>query len=83
MSGQDGDKVVLVEVGKINKLVQMYPNYFGDVSLFVSNLKEICDGRKPVEYSLAKPQSVPLRPREPVNAGAIYGRYRKWFEKRS
>ncbi|KUM28336.1 hypothetical protein AU467_12705 [Mesorhizobium loti] len=81
-TGQDDDKVVLVEVGKINKLAQLYPNYFGDVSLFVSNLKEICDGRKPVEYSMAKPQLVASRPREPVNPGAIYRRYTKWFEKR-
>ncbi|MER8489032.1 RelA/SpoT domain-containing protein [Mesorhizobium australicum] len=82
VSGQDDDKVVLVEVGKISKLVQMYPNYFGDVSLFVSNLREICDGRKPVEYSMAKPQVVAVKPREAANLGALYRRYTRWFDKR-
>ncbi|MEI9402337.1 RelA/SpoT domain-containing protein [Mesorhizobium argentiipisi] len=81
-SGQDDDRVVLVEVGKISKLVQMYPNYFGDVSLFVSNLGEICEGRKPVEYSMAKPQVVASKPREVGSTTALYRRYTKWFEKK-
>ncbi|MER9298381.1 RelA/SpoT domain-containing protein [Mesorhizobium sp. M0621] len=50
-------KAVLVEVDKAEKLVEMYPNYFGDVSLFVSNLKSICTGKAAIEYSLA-PQKV-------------------------
>ncbi|WP_245268843.1 RelA/SpoT domain-containing protein [Mesorhizobium loti] len=37
---------VLVEVDKVEKLVEMYPNYFGDVSLFVRNLKSICRERR-------------------------------------
>ncbi|MER9330338.1 RelA/SpoT domain-containing protein [Mesorhizobium sp. M0488] len=38
----NGPKAVLVEVDKVDKLVEMYPNYFGDVSLFVRNLTSIC-----------------------------------------
>lgn len=34
-------KAVLVEVDKVEKLVETYPNYFGDVSLFVRNLESI------------------------------------------
>ncbi|MEI9412807.1 RelA/SpoT domain-containing protein [Mesorhizobium salmacidum] len=37
---------VLVEVDTVGKLVQMYPNYCGDVSLFARNLKSICAGRR-------------------------------------
>ncbi|MER8374870.1 RelA/SpoT domain-containing protein [Mesorhizobium sp. M1406] len=40
-----GAKAVLVEVDKVEKLVEMYPNYFGDVSLFVRDLKSICTGK--------------------------------------
>lgn len=38
-------KAVLVEVDRVEKLVDMYPNYFGNVSLFVRNLKSICTGK--------------------------------------
>ncbi|TPI35217.1 hypothetical protein FJW08_01630 [Mesorhizobium sp. B3-2-1] len=43
----------LVEVDKVEKLVEMYQNYFGNVSLFVRNLKSICTGKADIEYSLA------------------------------
>ncbi|MGX8010350.1 RelA/SpoT domain-containing protein [Mesorhizobium sp. ORM8.1] len=81
-TGQDDDKVVLVEVGKISKLIQMYPNYFGDVSLFVSNLREICSGRRAIEYSMAKPEIVRPKKIEVANPASLYRRYTKWFEKR-
>lgn len=42
----NGAKAVLVEVDKVDKLGEMYPNYFGDVSLFVRNLKSICTGTR-------------------------------------
>ncbi|WP_208701149.1 hypothetical protein [Mesorhizobium sp. M8A.F.Ca.ET.057.01.1.1] len=38
-------KAALVEVDKAEKLVDMYPNYFGNISLFVRNLKSICMGK--------------------------------------
>ncbi|MER9107964.1 RelA/SpoT domain-containing protein [Mesorhizobium sp. M7A.F.Ca.US.010.02.1.1] len=44
-------KAVLVEVDKKEKLVEMYPNYFGDVYLFARNLKSICTGKAAIEYS--------------------------------
>ncbi|RWC72009.1 hypothetical protein EN808_16360 [Mesorhizobium sp. M8A.F.Ca.ET.165.01.1.1] len=44
IKGSDA-KSALVEVDTVEKLVEMYPNYFGNVSLFVSNLKSICTGK--------------------------------------
>ncbi|BCG99784.1 GTP pyrophosphokinase [Mesorhizobium sp. 131-2-5] len=44
---------VLVEVDKVEKLFETYPNYFGDVSLFARNLKSICTEKAAVEYGLA------------------------------
>lgn len=79
-TGQDEDRVVLVEVGKISKLTEMYPNYFGDVSLFVSNLQKICQGKNAVEYSMAPQQTAPPKPREKADASWLYRRYTRWDE---
>ena len=35
----DDAKVVLLAVDKVDQLAEAYPNYFGDVSLFIKNLK--------------------------------------------
>ncbi|TPK72381.1 hypothetical protein FJ950_08765 [Mesorhizobium sp. B2-3-14] len=37
--------VSLVEVDKVEQLVDIYPNYFGNVSLFARSLKSICSGK--------------------------------------
>lgn len=54
--GDDDAKVVLVEVGKIASLVEAYPNYFGDVALFIRNLRHVCDGKEAIEFSMAPQQ---------------------------
>jgi Region found in RelA / SpoT proteins len=43
-AGDQNDVVVLVEVDKINNLKAAYPNYFGDVELFRSQLNQIVHG---------------------------------------
>jgi len=43
--------VVLVEVDKIDNLKAAYPNYFGDVELFKSQLRLITRGKSAVEYA--------------------------------
>lgn len=58
----NGVKAVLVEVNRLDKLVEMYPNYFGDVSLFVRNLKSICAGKAAIECSLTPQQAVVPKP---------------------
>ncbi|RAZ92375.1 hypothetical protein DPM33_00140 [Mesorhizobium hawassense] len=81
-AGESQDKVVLVEVDKIDKLVSTYPNYFGDVSLFIRNLQLACGGKSGIEYTVA-PQEV-VRPREvqQPDYGALRRRYTRWIEPR-
>ncbi|TPL03307.1 hypothetical protein FJ938_17880 [Mesorhizobium sp. B2-4-14] len=74
--GENDAKVVLVEVDKVDKLVEMYPNYFGDVSLFVRNLKSICTGQAAIEYSLAPQQVVSPKPYEKPDYGWLKRRFR-------
>jgi hypothetical protein len=76
--GDDTSKVVLVEVDKVDKLVDAYPNYFGDVSLFVRNLRQICDGRNAVEYSMAPQKVVRPRREEKPDLDALKRRYTRW-----
>jgi ppGpp synthetase/RelA/SpoT-type nucleotidyltranferase len=76
--GKDDTKVVVVEVGKVDKLVETYPNYFGDVSLFVANLKRICMGLDAQEYVML-PQETVNRPK--VHRGDpndVRPKYRNW-----
>ena len=50
-------KVVMVEKQKVAKLIDAFPNYFGDVSLFIRNLSAVCLGEDAIEYTMA-PQSI-------------------------
>ncbi len=80
-SGNDDAKVVLVEVDKVDKLIQTYPNYFGDVSLFVSNLRTVCEGKSAIEYSMAPQRIVAPKPHEKPNLDLLYRRYTRWEDK--
>jgi len=78
------DKVVLVESDKIASLVEAYPNYFGDVSLFAGNLKMICEGREAVEFTMAPQSLAPARPKERVDMSWMrHPRWRQWTEGKS
>lgn len=55
-----GQNNVLVEVDKIENLREAYPNYFGDVKLFVTNLKSVTQGTGAVEYSMVPQETVPI-----------------------
>jgi ppGpp synthetase/RelA/SpoT-type nucleotidyltranferase len=80
--GEDDSKVVLVEVSKVDSLVEAYPNYFGDVSLFIENLKSICDGKQAIEYSMAPQKVVAPRPDEKPDFTWLRRRYTRWTERR-
>lgn len=80
--GADDDKVVLVEVDRVEKLVSMYPNYFGDVSLFISNCKALCLGRDAVEYSMAPQKVVKPRPNEQPDYSWLRRKYTRWTDDR-
>ncbi len=49
-TGSEDESIVLVEVDKIDKLREAYPNYFGDVTRFKTHLKELVLGRSAFEY---------------------------------
>jgi hypothetical protein len=76
----NGARVVVVEVDRIEKLVDIYPNYFGDVSLFVQNIRKICSGGKAIEYSMAPQQIVKPRPHELPDPQLLRRRYTRWTD---
>lgn len=80
-TGESQENVVLVEVDKIGKLVDMYPNYFGDVSLFVRNLRLACSGRPGVEYTVALPEIVRTVRQEVGDPQALRRSYTRWSER--
>lgn len=60
-TGLDTQNVVLVEVDKIENLKAAYPNYFGDVELFKTQLRAVVLGGAAVEYALAPQQKLIAR----------------------
>ena len=76
--GEDDAKVVQVEVGKVASLVEAYPNYFGDVALFINNLRHVCTGKEAIEFSMAPQRLVAPKPYEKPDLSALKRRYRKW-----
>jgi hypothetical protein len=80
-SGSDDAKVVIVEVDKVEKLIETYPNYFGDVSLFVNNLRQICTGSLAFEYSLPRrPLPAPRVVADRPDPSVFRRRYTIWSE---
>ena len=77
---EDGDtfNVVLVEVDKIEHLKRAYPNYFGDVQLFRTNLQRIVKGKDLEPYSVVRQEVVAPRARELINSDWLRRRYREW-----
>jgi Region found in RelA / SpoT proteins len=77
----DGDqKVALVEVDKIDRLAEAYPNYFGDVQLFMNNLKRLCRGDSAIEYSMDRQQVVKPEPRGVPDLAWFHQKHRLWQE---
>ena len=60
-TGKDTQNVVLVEVDKIENLKLAYPNYFGDVELFKTQLRLVTLGKSAVEYAVPSKQPPPWR----------------------
>lgn len=72
---------ILVNVQTAKNLSEAYPGYFGDVSLFVENLRQICGGGEAVEFTLA-PQEVVRQARatEKGDASMLRRHYTQWEE---
>lgn len=76
--GVSAAKAVVVEVDKVENLVRTYPNYFGDVGLFLNNLLRITKGQDAREYSLSPQQVVRPRPQEMPDPRHLVRRYTRW-----
>lgn len=50
--GLTRSKVVTVEFSRVENLVRTYPNYFGDVGVFLNNLRRIVKGQDALEFTL-------------------------------
>jgi hypothetical protein len=62
-TGDYAENIVLVEVDKLETLIEAYPNYFGDVQLFKDQLKRIIQGKRVEDYAIVPQQLVPQPPR--------------------
>lgn len=60
-TGEDSENVVLVEADKIENLKVAYPNYFGDVQLFKTQLQRIVKGGSAEEFSVRPQPAAPMR----------------------
>jgi hypothetical protein len=79
---QSGITSVLVEADNIENLKAAYPNYFGDVQMFRTQLRAITQGEAAVEYEMP-PRIAPPRtpPRERPDDSWLRGRSnRRWTE---
>lgn len=70
---------VLIEAEKVEDLKNAYPNYFGDVQVFNSNLRLITQGKEAQEYTMPPKYSAP-RPPEMIGdlSWLRPGRHRRW-----
>lgn len=72
--------VVLVEADAIDQLMEGFPNYFGDVRLFVKHLADICERAAP-EYYMAPQETAPRKPKEvPDLSWWFQRRRRRWTD---
>ena len=63
-SGENTQNIVLVEVDKVENLKAAYPNYFGDVELFLGHLRGIMLGKEVAQYFIPPRQPAPRSPGE-------------------
>ncbi len=76
-----GNKIntVFVEADKVEDLKEAYPNYFGDVQLFSTNLKAITQGEDAREYTMPPRYQPPPPPKEAPDLSWFRpGRWRRW-----
>jgi len=73
---QSGVTSVLVEADGIENLKAAYPNYFGDVQLFKTQLKNIAQGDDVIEYTMPPRKTVPTKS-EPKERADL-----SWFKRR-
>jgi hypothetical protein len=76
---QSGITSVLVEADNIENLKAAYPNYFGDVQMFRTQLRAITQGEQVVEYEMPRRIAPPRTPpREKPDDSWLRGRNKRW-----
>ncbi|WP_162695534.1 RelA/SpoT domain-containing protein [Agrobacterium tumefaciens] len=79
-AGLAENSVVLVDAKEAASIVSAFPNYFGDVSLFLGRLKAICGKAQDAEYQLPKQEAVAPKAREVPDLSWFKQRHRRWTE---
>ncbi|MGJ7040865.1 hypothetical protein J2Y63_004133 [Shinella sp. BE166] len=79
-SGLAENSAVLVDAKEAASIVSAFPNYFGDVSLFLGKLKAICGKARDIEYQLPKQETVAPKPYEVPDLSWFKQRHRRWTE---
>ncbi|ANM16905.1 RelA/SpoT domain-containing protein [Rhizobium sp. N541] len=79
-AGLTENSAVLVDAKEAASIVSAFPNYFGDVSLFLGRLKTICGKAGDAEYELPKQETAPSRPHEVPDLSWFKQRHRRWTE---
>ncbi|MGQ3215138.1 hypothetical protein [Shinella sp.] len=77
-SGLGENSAVLVDAKEAASIVSAFPNYFGDVSLFLGKLKAICGKARESEYQLPKQEIVPPKAYEVPDLSWFKQRHRRW-----
>lgn len=78
--GHSRSKVVTVEVERVENLVRAYPSYFGDVGIFLQNLRRIVQGEDALEYTLIQQARVKqTRPEPAGDMRNLNRRYTRWY----
>ncbi len=78
--GLSDNSAVLVDAKEAASIVSAFPNYFGDVSLFLGRLKAICGKSGDSDYELPKQQTVAPKAYEAPDLSWFKQRHRKWTE---
>jgi Region found in RelA / SpoT proteins len=73
--------VVLVDASQVTALVDAYPNYFGDVTIFTTALRRICQDAVQPEFVLKKQEVAKPKPREIPDLSWFFNRNRRWEDK--
>jgi hypothetical protein len=75
---EQGQTTILIEADTIDLLMEAYPNYFGDVTLFIDNLRKVAGGKGAEEYVLPPQRIVrSVPPEKPDKSWFRYHRKRR------
>lgn len=76
----DDETVVLVEAEQVGSIEKAFPNYFGDVQVFSTTLKNLTQGERAREFTMPAQYRAPPAPADkPISHGWLRpGGHRRW-----